>query len=453
MTETQLTTLHSLVNSSQVITDPAQVERLSKDFYWYSPLLKADLEDKRAEVVLQPTNTNEVTAILRYAYAENIPVTTRGAGTGNYGQAIPLHGGIVLDFANFNKIYEIKDGVIECDPGTRLGTIEAAARKAGWELRCYPSTWIKASVGGFLGGGSGGIGSIKHGGLGEPGTVVAIDVMTMEAEPKIIHFEGREAFAITHSWGTNGIIVKVWLGLTPKESWAQICTVFDTWEACYDFSEQIAFDDSFNKRLATCFEWPIPSYFAPIRKFLPDGKSAVFFEIEDSQLETLRADSEEAGGTVTFAQNYAEPRKGPLLSDYVYNHTTLWAIKAEPDLTYLQCGFDRGRAREQFALLKAKFGQDFMFHLEFAKNGGVVGVGSIPVIRYTTPERLWEMVHYCEEIGVGVANPHLNFVEGGGRYKPDNIQLLAKQKYDKRGLLNPGKMKSFVPNPEDLASA
>jgi hypothetical protein len=53
------------------------------------------------------------------------------------------------------------------------------------------------------------------------------------------------------------------------------------------------------------------------------------------------------------------------------------------------------------------------------------------------------MIDYCRAIGVFVANPHVNYVEDGGRFRADNIQLLAKQKYDPQGLLNPGKMISF----------
>jgi hypothetical protein len=69
--------------------------------------------------------------------------------------------------------------------------------------------------------------------------------------------------------------------------------------------------------------------------------------------------------------------------------------------------------------------------------------GSIPVVRFSTEERLNEMIDYCREIGVSVANPHVNNVEGGGRYRSDNVQLLAKYKYDGKGLLNPGKMVTF----------
>jgi hypothetical protein len=119
-------------------------------------------------------------------------------------------------------------------------------------------------------------------------------------------------------------------------------------------------------------------------------------------------------------------------------------MKFDPEYTYLQCGFDAVDARSQFALLKQRFGNEFLFHIEFMKNGhGVVVPGSIPVVRFSTEERLNEMIDYCREIGVSVANPHVNNVEGGGRYRSDNVQLLAKYKYDGKGLLNPGKMVTF----------
>jgi hypothetical protein len=79
------------------------------------------------------------------------------------------------------------------------------------------------------------------------------------------------------------------------------------------------------------------------------------------------------------------------------------------------------------------------------KNGtGEVVPGSIPVVRFSTEERLNEMIDFCRSIGVFVANPHNNHVEGGGRYRADNIQLMTKYRYDPLGLLNPGKMATFV---------
>ena len=132
---------------------------------------------------------------------------------------------------------------------------------------------------------------------------------------------------------------------------------------------------------------------------------------------------------MTFSAPYNGLRTVPLLSDYTWNHTTLWAMKADPAYTYLQCGFDAVHARSQFARLKQRFGDEFLLHIEFIKNAqGVVFPGAIPVVRFTTEKRLNEMIDYCREIGVGVANPHVNNVEGGGRmsdYEHTNFRLVA----------------------------
>jgi FAD/FMN-containing dehydrogenase len=435
-----------LGDASRILTQPQMVERLSKDFYWYSPVLKAMLDDKRADVVVQPVNVAEICAVLRYCYAQDVPVTVRGAGTGNYGQAIPLQGGVVLDLQKMDRIESIgEDGVAVCEPGVKLGALETIARKQGWELRCYPSTIAKASLGGFLGGGSGGIGSVKHGGLRDFETVRAIEVVTMEAEPRVMKHEGAAVHEILHAWGTNGVITKIWFALTPVVMWGQVALTFRGFEAAFDFSEMIAKSGDWDKRLITVFEAPIPTFFAPVKQIVREDEASVFLMIAEAQRVALEEAAKEAGGIVTFSLEYAGLRSQPLLSDYTWNHTTLWAMKADSGYTYLQCGFSPERAREQFVALKGKYGEDFLLHIEWMKNGERVMIpGAIPVVRYTTEERLNEMIDFCREIGVFIANPHVNHVEGGGRYRDDNVQLLAKYKYDAKGLMNPGKMASFV---------
>src|SRR5271165_5247676 len=161
------TALVSLLgDASRVLVHPQIVERLSRDFYWYSPVLRKHLDGKVGDLVVQPLSAHEVKNILRYCHSHGLPVTARGAGTGNYGQAVPLEGGVVLDLSRMDCLEEIlPEGVAVCQPGVRLGDLENEARKAGWELRCYPSTIIKSSLGGFLGGGSGGIGTVANGNL------------------------------------------------------------------------------------------------------------------------------------------------------------------------------------------------------------------------------------------------------------------------------------------------
>ena len=440
-----------IADAARVITAPAVVERLSKDFYWYSPVLKRELQSKRGDIAVQPVSVDEVLAIARYAGEHGIPLTVRGAGTGNYGQCIPLQGGIVMDLALMDKLEEITaDGVALCQPGLRLAVLETEAGKQGWELRMYPSTLAKASVGGFLAGGSGGIGSVTHGGLRDFDTVRAFEVVTMEKEPRVVLHEGAAVHEILHAWGTNGILTRIWLALTPAVEWSQFTVAFDTFDEGFLFAKEIAEGSEWTKRLVTVFEWPIPSFFTPVKQVVASDKTLVLLMIASAQVEALREIAIAAKGEVTFTGGYVGPRTQPLLSDYTWNHTTLWAMKADPTWTYLQAGFSPTNCMEQFRLLRERYGKEILFHIEFMKNGeSVIIPGAIPLVWFTTEERLNEMIAYCREIGVFIANPHVNYVEDGGRFRADNIQLKAKQKYDPRGLLNPGKMISFHPEVQE----
>jgi FAD/FMN-containing dehydrogenase len=418
-----------IADPARVITAPAALDRLSHDFYWYSPILRPMLAGKTGEVAVQPITVDEVLAVMCFAGNHEIPVTVRGAGTGNYGQCVPLHGGIVLDLSLMDKLEGItSDGVAVCQPGLRLGTLETEARQQGWELRMYPS----------------GIGSVAHGGLRDFDTVRAFEVVTMEEEPRVVLHEGPAVHEILHAWGTNGVLTRIWFALAPAVEWTQFTAAFDTYEHAFSFAESIAVDPGWTKRLVTVFEWPIPSFFSPVKRVVREGKALVLIMIANTHADHLRKAAEKSGGEMTFSGQYVGPRTQPLLSDYTWNHTTLWAMKADSAYTYLQCGFSATECREQFRLLRQRYGNEILFHIEFMKNGdGVIIPGAIPVVRFTTAERLNDMISYCRSIGVFVANPHVNYLEDGGRFRADNIQLRAKEKYDPRGLLNPGKMISF----------
>ncbi len=99
--------------------------------------------------------------------------------------------------------------------GIRPADIETAARQTGWELRCMPSTYRLASLGGLYGGGSGGIGSINYGPLAAPGNVLSVKVMTVEPVPRVLTVPALEALLLHHAYGTNGIILEVEPALAP----------------------------------------------------------------------------------------------------------------------------------------------------------------------------------------------------------------------------------------------
>ena len=68
-----------VADPARVLSAPAVLDRLSHDFYWYSPVLRPLLATKTGDVAVQPINTGELLAILRFAGRHEIPVTPRGA--------------------------------------------------------------------------------------------------------------------------------------------------------------------------------------------------------------------------------------------------------------------------------------------------------------------------------------------------------------------------------------
>ncbi|HXW19801.1 MAG TPA: FAD-binding protein, partial [Roseiarcus sp.] len=151
-----------------IIVEPQVVRRRSRDFFWYSPILNEELRGKSAEVVVAPRDEADVIAIARAAARRGVPLTPRGGGTGNYGQAVPLQGGALVDFSGMTRLKWSKPGVVRVEAGAKMGAIDEALRASGFELRMHPSTKRTATIGGFVAGGSGGVGSVAYGGLRDP---------------------------------------------------------------------------------------------------------------------------------------------------------------------------------------------------------------------------------------------------------------------------------------------
>ena len=427
-------------------------EKYSKDFYWYSPVLKKELADKRADVALLIRSIDELRQVVSLLYKARVPITLRGGGTGNYGQLIPLYGGAVLDLSGMNAIHGL-DGVVRAEVGATLREIETRAREIGWELRCMPSTWMIASIGGFLCGGSGGIGSIRYGGIASGDNVKSVTLMTVEAEPRLLRFEERDAIKALHTYGTTGIMVEVEMRLGDARDWRQLIINGGDWDALLDWTHRIAADDAITKRLVTQFEDPVPQYFKPLRKHIPEGSHSTFLMVDAEDVDTVLASAAGAGLEHVYTKAFGNPPKPPFITDYTWNHTTLWAIKADASITYLQCGFGTDFAGN-LRKLKERFGDEFLMHLEmtlgnskFPTSKPGVSVGGIPLIRYTTEERLNEIIDFCESIGVSVANPHTCVLEDGGRHEDIAEKHALKDEADPAALLNPGKMRTYPKNP------
>jgi FAD/FMN-containing dehydrogenase len=451
-----LAKLVEIVGEASLLTEGDKLEKLSKDFYWYSPWLREALDDKKAAAVAKVNDLETLKQVVALAYKEGWPITLRGGGTGNYGQCIPLCGGLVLDLSGMDTIHSLEDGVVRAEPGARLGKIEPLAREKGYEFRCLPSTWVKSSLAGFLCGGSGGIGSIAWGGIANRDNVKSITLLSVEEEPRLLKFEERDALTALHTYGTTGIMVEVEMRLAPKQAYRQLILSSADWDRLLEWTDSIARRVEIPKRLVTQFENPVPSFFRPLKKYLIEGEHATFLLIEKDHADAVVAEAEAAGFTCVYDEPLKDPLKPPYITDYTWNHGTLWAIKADENYTYLQVGYKDNFA-EQIKDLQNTFPGEIFQHLEWTawqteKENGEwqppkpddVGVGGLPKIYYKSRERLQEIIDYCASIDVGVANPHTPFLEEGGRHPDLEAKHKLKDDLDPGGLLNPGKMKTHA---------
>jgi FAD/FMN-containing dehydrogenase len=432
--------------------NPILVKQKSRDFYWYSPVLKRELEAVTADVVLSPSNDAEVGAILAAAYRLGIPVTPRGAGTGNYGQAMPLMGGVLLNLAEMNKVKSIERGRVVCEPGALLINVDKAAEPSGQELRMFPSTRGTASIGGFVAGGSGGVGSITWGGLRDFGNVLRLRVMTLEAEPRTLELTGEDLHKAVHAYGTNGVIVEVEAPLAPHYDWADIIVGFDSFDAAAACALALGEQDGILKKLITVVAAPAPhAYFLRHRAFIPEGASVVILMIAPHALDAFRAFTRpfrDAQILLDSSEAKPETLAGlPPNYELTWNHTTLRALRVDPKITYLQARYPSEGGLKAIKRIHDRFGDEVMGHLELIRFNGRIAFAGLPLVAFTTEARLMEIIAEHEAMGAMIFNPHRYTLEEGGMKQTDAIQLAFKRETDPRGLLNPGKMIAWA-NPE-----
>ncbi len=432
------------LESIETAIAPAIVSKLSKDYYYFSPLLAEQLKDKVGDLVVRPKTEAEVLKVAKACVEAKVSLTVRGAGTGNYGQAIPLSGGVILDLSAMNAVKWIKPGVARVEAGAKLAAIDRLSRPQGWEIRMAPSTYRTATIGGFIGGGSGGIGSVMYGQLADRGNLQAVRVATLEDTPRIIELRGDDVQQVNHAYGTNGIITELEIPLGPAYPWAEVIVVFDDFISAARFGQVLGDADGIIKKLISIHAWPIPSYFAALQDALPEGKAAALLMVSEADLTALSELVEDYSGTITYQKDAQAAGKGAAIGEFTWNHTTLHARNADESWTYLQTVFPYDPELKLLAHMYEHFGNEVVMHLEYIRSQGKILPAALQLVRYSTAERLKEIIRYHEEKGAFIANPHTYVLEDGGRKTVDENQLKFKEQVDPYGLLNPGKMKGWL---------
>ena len=425
----------------EIIRDRNTVTKLSLDYYHFSPILASQLQDKRADMVVRPHSEAEVLKVAATCVKHRIPLTVRGAGTGNYGQCIPLEGGVVLDLSQLNRIKWLKPGLACVEPGVKMAAFDKEAREIGWELRIAPSTYRTATIGGFVGGGSVGMGSLTYGQIKDLGNVRRVRLVTMEDSPQVMELTGNEVQQVIHGYGTTGIVTEIELPLAPAIGWQELIVTFDDFMEAVNFGQALSDCPSIVKKLVSIHGSPIPSFFVPLQSYIAPTKHCALLMVSQHDVEPLQNLVAQHNGKITYSKTPAEAAKGTSLLEFTWNHTTLHARSIDPSLTYLQTFYFTVERVQQ---MYEHFGDEIFIHLEFLNAGGKAVPAGLQLFPFTTPERLQEIINYHEANGAFIANPHVYTIEDGGDKQIDPAKVAFKQQIDPYGLLNPGKMRGFV---------
>ena len=430
------------ISNLEVIDNYSDLKRLSKDFYNYSPVLQKKLDNCLADVVVRPKNIESLLAVSKICWDLSIPLTTRGGGTGNYGQAVPLAKGIVLQMNYFNKLekYYPDSGFVKVQSGCLMGDLNRELGNYGRELRLFPSTWKTASIGGFIAGGSGGIGSIKWGFLRDPGNLIGLEAVNVNLNPKLLKLNTEESEPLNHAYGTNGIITSLIISTDVKQDWYSI--VID----CEDFKNAINIikqctSAAIELKLGAILEDEIvdkmPSWFQ--RKNLCHK---LLIQSNLGGVKTIEMICKKNKLNIENLGREDELDHG--ISDLVWNHTTLQMRAKDKNWTYLQMLLP---LNEEFKLIKSlrdKYGKQLLWHLEAVSQQGIPRLAALPILKWNDEKQLNEIMEDCRSLGAIIFNPHVLTVEGGGLGVTDADQVKAKQNYDPKGLLNPGKLAGWA---------
>lgn len=426
----------------ELTVDPVEIRRKSQDRHAVSPLLRKMLAGKRADMVVSPTTLEDLKRIIRAAVRRRVPITLRGAGTANYGQSVPLKGGIVLDMTGYAGVVALKPGMIRAKAGTVVLDMETEARAIGWEMRFVPTTQKTATVGGHFAGGQGGPGSLVYGTLRDRGNVAAAQILTIEEEPRLLELRGRDAQLVHHTYGATGIITELELPLAPAWDWIEAVVAFPEYMRAVRFGIDLAHATGIVRKMASVQGWPTPRLFKAFGDIVPEGHSIVSTMIARESWEEFEQFVSEAGGKIaTSSREGKGPYRAPL-SEFVFGHALVQIQKSQPKRAVLEGFFRSPDLAGLIEKVHAKVGHYGPMRVELIRmSGELVGTGS-PYFLYESPEQMAELVRLMQDAGAVVSNSHTSNVRLVGKKEITPRDLAFKRSVDPYGLLNPGRFEA-----------
>lgn len=415
-----------------VSLDEALRLKTSSDWSRMSPVLAEKVPPGRflADAVVRPVTPQDVATILKVAYEYDVPVTPRGAGTGNYGQATPFERGILLDLRGLTDVRVNAGGTVTCGAGARLNAIDKVLRAAGRDIWMYPSTKT-STVGGFVGGGSAGTGSIEHQTTSD-GYVASATVAACDGSGELMTVSGDDLVPFVHTYGVTGVLVELEVRTDPARDWTSVYAAFDTYAGLATGLRSMLQVDPL-PRLASGDE-PALVPTLPASVALDPARFSLRVIADTRTLPQVRSLIAAAGGDVVAELgDYAESDR---LTGMSYNHPVWFFQRGHPDETWFHMETSGHVILDDPDAVRACYDGPVHLHLElFARSPG-----AMVVAQYTGEDAVLAGIPRMEAIGMGVHSPHQWYVDR-------NVELAVEtaKRTDPKGLLNPGKLVADPP--------
>lgn len=460
LTSINFSALETIVGKDFISSGAEQLEKYGQD----------ETEDFvfLPEVVVKPQTVEQVSAIAQLCNDNKLPLTTRGAGTGLSGGALPIKGGVLMSMEKFNKILQIDEANLQAtvEPCVINYIFQEEAKKSGLFYPPDPASWGSCSLGGNVAHSSGGPKAVKYGTTRD--YVLNLQVVLPNGE---VIWTGANTlkystgYNLTHlmvgSEGTLGIITKIVFKLIPlpKHDLLMLIPFTSAEQACKAVGEVFRAGITpsameFMERDA--IDWSI-KYSGEVNfSIKPEWQALLLVEVDGNDMDVLMKDCEVIG-EVMQANDCDEI----LFADSAEQKNALWKIRRKvgeavksnsvykeedtvvprAELPKLLKGVKEIGKRYGFTSVCYGHAGDGNLHVNIIK-----GDLSDEVWENDLPKGIKEIFELCKALGGTISGEHgIGLVQKGYLpivFSPYHLELMKgiKKVFDPNYILNPGKI-------------
>lgn len=284
--------LEGLLGVGRVVSDPIDLQ-----CYAFDAGLHSILHPQIPEAVVLPRSTEEAGAVVRFAHDRKIPLTPRGAASGQAGGCVASPGAIVIDAGAMNRVLDVDPGNLQAwaQAGVTYAALNAQLAVHDIFLPTSPSSGQACTIGGMVANNSCGPQSLKYGPTSH--WVLGLEVVLPSGEVIVTGGERSRAkksssgLNLTQlfigSGGTLGFITAARLRLLPRpRAKAAVLAAFtdmnDGWAMVQEIHKASVLPS------AAEFEYPAPGSIAAAAEFrpdfgMPDPELIIIVELEGNE--------------------------------------------------------------------------------------------------------------------------------------------------------------------------